>query len=182
MRKSEKAEIVEELRAALAANPAVILADYRGLTVKEISELRVRLAPMGVKVKVVKNTLLERALTDEQAPVKEYLKGPVAAAFVSGDYTVVLKEMSAFAKTHAELVFKGGWVEARAFDGKQMEVLATIPPREQLLSMLVTVMSAPLSNLVGTLQAVPRDLVLTLMSLAEQRGGGGEAVEAAAGA
>ncbi len=182
MRKSEKAGVVEELRTALQEHGVVILTDYRGLTVKEISDLRRRLAPMGASVKVIKNTLMERALDETQEALKPYLKGPVAATFVSGDFTVVLKEMSAFAKTHAELVFKGGWVEARAFDGKQMEVLATIPPREQLLSMLVTVMSAPLSNLVGTLQAVPRDLVLTLMSLAEQRGGGGEAVEAAAGA
>lgn len=182
MRKSEKAEVVEELRAALEANSAVILADYRGLTVKEISELRTRLAPMGASVKVIKNTLMERALSEAQEPLKQYLKGPVAATFVTGDFTVVLKEMSAFAKTHAELAYKGGWVEARAFDGTQMAALATIPPREQLLGMLVSVMSAPLSQLVGTLQAVPRDLVLTLMSVAEQRGGGGEAAEAAAGA
>lgn len=120
------------------------------------------------------------ALDESQSDLKPYLKGPMAATFVDGDYTVVLKEMSAFAKTHDELKFKGGWVEARAFNGAQMAELATIPPREVLLSMLVSVMNGPLSQLVGTLQAVPRDLVLTLMSLAEQRGGG-EAAEAAAG-
>ncbi len=95
----------------------------------------------------------------------------MAATFVPGDFTVVLKEMSAFAKTHKQLEFKGGWVEARAFDAAQVAALATIPPREQLLGMLVSVLNAPLSQLVGTLQAVPRDLVLTLMSVAEKKGG-----------
>lgn len=181
MRKSEKAGVVKELRAALGEHTVVILTDYRGLTVKEIGELRTRLAPLGASVKVVKNTLLERALGDEQESLKPYLKGPVAATFVSGDFTVVLKEMSAFARTHDELKFKGGWVEARAFDGAQVAALAAIPPRRQLLGMLVSVLSAPLSQLVGTLQAVPRDLVLTLMALAEQRGGG-EVASADAGA
>ncbi len=179
MRKSEKAGVVEELRQAMQEHGTVILSDYRGLTVKEISELRTRLAPMGASVKVVKNTLLERALDESQQSLKPYLKGPLAATFVDGDFTVVLKEMSAFARTHTELAFKGGWVEARAFSGEQVAALATIPPREHLLSMLVSVMNGPLSQLVGTLQAVPRDLVLTLMSVAEQKGGG--AAEAAAG-
>jgi len=171
VRKQEKAGVVEELRAAMQEHGSVILTDYRGLTVKEITELRVKLAAMGVSVRVVKNTLLSRALTEEQQGLVEFLKGPVAATFVSGDPTAVLKEMSAFAKTHDELKYKGGWVEARAYSGPDIAALATLPPREQLLGMLVSVLNAPLSQLVGTLQAVPRDLVMTLLALAEQRAG-----------
>lgn len=171
MRKQEKAEVVEELRAAMQEHGSVILTDYRGLTVKEITELRIKLAAMGASVRVVKNTLLQRALTEEQQELVAFLQGPIAATFVPGDAGPVLKEMSAFAKTHDELKFKGGWVESRAYSGQDMVALATIPPREQLLGMLVSVLNAPLSQLVGTLQAVPRDLVLTLMALAEQREG-----------
>jgi large subunit ribosomal protein L10 len=171
VRKQEKAGVVEELRVAMQEHGSVILTDYRGLTVKEITELRVKLAAMGVSVRVVKNTLLSRALTEEQRGLAEFLKGPIAATFVPGDPAPVLKEMSAFAKTHDELKFKGGWVESRAYGGPDMAALATLPPREQLLGMLVSVLNAPLSQLVGTLQAVPRELVLTLMSLAEQREG-----------
>lgn len=171
MRKQEKAGVVEELRATMQERGNVILTDYRGLTVKELTELRVKLAAMGVSMRVVKNTLMLRALTEEQQGLAEFLKGPIAATFVSGDPAPVLKEMSAFAKTHSELQFKGGWVEARAYSGKDMAALATLPSREQLLGMLVSVLNAPLSQLVGTLQAVPRDLVLTLMALAEQREG-----------
>ena len=180
MRKSEKAGVVEELRAAMQEHDVVILTDYRGLTVKEISELRRKLAPIGASVKVIKNTLMERALEESQAALKPYLTGPVAATFISGDFTVVLKEMSAFARTHDELKFKGGWVEAHVYNGEQVAALATIPPREQLLGMLVSAMNAPLSQLVGTLQAGPRDLMLTLMSLVEQRGGGVETAAASA--
>jgi large subunit ribosomal protein L10 len=180
VRKSEKAEIVGELTTAMRENAAVILSDYRGLTVKEMSELRRRLAALGVNVRVVKNTLLRRALSEDQQGLADYLKGPMAATFVPGDFGPALREMTTFAKTHKQLAFKGGWIEARAFDGTQMTALADIPPREQLLGMLVSMLNAPLSQLVGTLQAVPRDLVLTLMSLAEKRGGGGEAEAAAA--
>ena len=180
MRKSEKAVIVEDLTVAMRENAAIILSDYRGLTVKEMSDLRRRLAALGVSLRVVKNTLLRRSLTEDQQGLVEYLKGPMAATFVPGDFGPVLREMTAFAKTHKQLEFKGGWIEARVFDGTQVASLADIPPREQLLGMLVSVLNAPLSQLVGTLQAVPRDLVLTLMSLAEQRSGGGEAEAAAA--
>jgi len=180
VRKSEKAEIVEDLKTAMESNAAIILSDYRGLTVKEISELRRRLAALGVNLRVVKNTLMRRALMEEQQGLAAYLKGPMAATFVPGEFGPVLKEMTAFAKTHKQLEFRGGWVDARAFDGAQVAALADIPPREQLLGILVSTLNAPLSQLVGTLQAVPRDLVLTLMSLAEKRGGGGEAEAAAA--
>lgn len=169
MRKQEKEQVVAELHAAVQAHGSVILTDYRGLTVKELTELRRRLAGLGVSLRVVKNTLLKRALSEDQQGLAEFLKGPVAATFVSGDPAPVLKEMSAFAKTHDELAFKGGWVEARVYSGVEVASLATMPPREQLLGMLVAVLSAPLSQLVGTLQAGPRDLMLTLMALAGQR-------------
>jgi len=178
VRKSEKGEVVEDLRAAMQQCGSVILTDYRGLTVKEITELRVKLAGLGVSLRVVKNTLLQRALSEEQQGLAEFLKGPIAATFVPGDPAPVLKEMSAFAKTHDELQFKGGWVEARAYSGADVAALATLPPREQLLGRLVSVLNAPLSQLVGTLQAVPRDLVLTLMALVEQREGAAAAAAA----
>jgi len=171
MRKQEKQAVVEDLRAALQQPGSIILTDYRGLTVKEITELRTRLAALGASVRVVKNTLFGRSLSEEQQGLTALLEGPTAATFAPGDPTPVLKEMSAFAKTHAELKFKGGWVEAHVFGGAEIAALATLPPREQLLGMLVSVLNAPLSQLVGTLQAVPRDLVLTLMSVAQQREG-----------
>ncbi len=171
MRKQEKAEVIDDLKDKLRDHSCVILTDYRGMTVKDMAELRRTLARFGATMQVVKNTLLARSLPEEQRGLAQYLKGPVAATFVSGDYGALLKEMTNFARTHPQLEFRASWVDARAFGPQDTTTLATLPSREQLLSMLVTTLSSPLSGLVGTLQAVPRDLVLTLMSLVEQRGG-----------
>ncbi len=99
----------------------------------------------------------------------------MAATFCASDYGAVLKEMTNFARTHPQLALKASWVDGRAFGPQDTTALATLPGREQLLGMLVSVMSAPLSGLVGTLQAVPRDLMLTLMSVVEKKGGAAEA-------
>jgi large subunit ribosomal protein L10 len=171
VRKQEKAEVIQGLKERLRGHDCVILADYRGLTVKEMGELRRAVAKFGATMQVVKNTLLQRSLSEEQRGLAQYLQGPLAATFVSGDYGALLKEMTTFARAHPQLEFRASWVDARVFGPQETATLATLPSRDQLLSMLVTTLSSPLSGLVGTLQAVPRDLVLTLMSLVEQRGG-----------
>ncbi len=171
MRKQEKAGVVADLQGKLRGHAFVILTDYRGLTVKDMADLRKALAKYGAVVQVVKNTLLRRSLTEGQEGLAPYLKGPLAATFASGDYGALLKEMTTFARTHPQFEFRGSWVDARAFGPQETAVLATLPSREQLLGMLVATLSSPLSGLVGTLQAVPRDFMLTLMSLVEQRGG-----------
>jgi len=99
------------------------------------------------------------------------MEGPVAVTLVSGDPMAVLREMRRFASAHEQLAFKGGWVEEQLLDGDQLVELASLPPREQLLAWLLAALSGPLAQLVGTLQAVPRDLALTLAALAKQREG-----------
>ena len=94
----------------------------------------------------------------------------------------VLKSMSVFAKTHSELDFKGGWIERRSVDGRQVVEISALPPREELLARLLASMQGPLVYLVATLQAVPRDLVLTLQALVEKRGGVPAPEEASASA
>ena len=178
MRKAEKGQVIAELESVLAAQPHIIVTGYRGLTVKELTELRRTLARFGATVRVVKKTLFQRALgSGARAGLAQHMEGPVAVTFVSRDAVGVLKEMDAFARAHSQLEFRGAWVESQLFDGKQVGELATLPPREELLGRLVGVLCAPLSQLVGTLQAVPRDLVLTLQAIARQRE---EAVAAAA--
>lgn len=179
MRKAEKGQLVAALQEALQEQPHLIVTGYRGLTMKEMTELRRALAKLGGRLQVVKKTLFRRALGEEaRAGLADYLEGPVAVTFVSGDAVSVLKEMSAFARTHDELAFKGGWVESHLFDGQQLAELASLPPREVLLGRLAGVLSAPLSQLVGTLQAVPRDLVLTLQAIVRQREEAGAAASA----
>ena len=170
MRKAEKGQVIAELESVLAKQPHIIITGYRGLTVKDMTQLRRSLAKLGANVRVVKKTLFRRALgDDDRAGLTAHMEGPVAVTFVTGDAVGVLKEMSAFAKTHSPLELRGGWVESQLFDAAQVVELSTLPPRDELLGRLVGVLSAPLSQLVGTLQAVPRDLVLTLQAVAKQR-------------
>jgi len=170
VRKAEKQEVVAELEELLSQPGAVVLTDYRGLKVKELGQLRRLLAKAGGRTRVVKNTLLRRALGEgERAALAAFLEGPVAMTVVPGDALALLKEITTFARTHQQLALKGGWVENRVFSGAELTEMATLPPREELLGRLAGVLSAPLSQLVGVLQAVPRDLVLTLQALAKQK-------------
>ena len=170
MRKAEKGQVIAELERMLEPGPHIIITGYRGMKVKELTELRRTLSKLNARMRVVKKTLFQRALgSDERSGLAQHMEGPVAIIFVQGDAVGVLKEMSTFARTHQQLEFRGGWVESQLFDGAQVAELATLPPREELLGRLVGVLSAPLSQLVGTLQAVPRDLMMTLQAVARQK-------------
>lgn len=172
MRKSEKQEVVANFQNALESASGLILSGYRGLTVKDMMELRRAITAAGGEMRVVKKTLFFRAVEGRsEAAVQEYMDGPVAVTFVSGDTVAVMKVMDTFAKAHDELEFKGGWIEGDAFDAKQMTAIAKLPPREELLAIFMASLQSPLVKLVGVLQAVPRDLVLTLQALAEKQSG-----------
>lgn len=172
MRKSEKEVVVAEMQQALRGNPDIILLEYRGLTVKAMQQLRRAVAAAGGSVRVIKNRLLARALGDgAQAGLKEFLTGPIAVALAGGRPLAVLKEIAAFARTNERLKLRAGVVEQRLFDGAQLAELAELPPRDELLARLAGSLSAPLSQLVSALQAVPTELVLTLQALAQQREG-----------
>jgi large subunit ribosomal protein L10 len=161
---------VAGLEEALRQGPQVVLSGYRGLSVKEMGQLRRAVRGAGGELRVVKKTLFRRALGEgEQSGLARYMEGPVAVTFVSGDAIAVLKEMQAFARAHEAFEFKGGWVDNRLLAGNQLVELAALPPREELLARLLACLSAPMARLVGVLQAVPRDLVLTLEALARQR-------------
>lgn len=170
MRKSRKEEVVAEFTAALQEAEHVVLTDYRGLSVKEMTELRRAVREAGGRLRVMRNSLFLRALAgSEQTGLAEFLIGPVAATFVSGDPAPLLRAMTVFARRHEQLAFKGGWVDSRVYGAADMETLANLPPREQLLAILLASLSAPISQLAAILQAIPRDLVLTLQALAAQK-------------
>jgi large subunit ribosomal protein L10 len=172
LRKAEKEQLVAEMRSALDDAGHLILSTYRGLTVKEITELRRAIRSAGGKMQVVKKRLFRRALEGrDEAGLTEYMEGPIAVTFVSGDPAVVLKGMESFADTHDPLQFIAGWIDSQLFDGSQVTELASLPARDVLLAQLLSTMLGPLSQLASVLEAVPRDLVLTLKALAEQRAG-----------
>ncbi len=179
MRKAQKEELVARFEQLLQEGRHFILSGYRGLDVKEMLQLRRAIGGAGGQLRVVKKSLFQRALGEgEKSGLAQHMEGPIAVTFVSGDPGAVLKEMQTFARAHEELAFKGGWVDDELLDGEQLAELASLPSREELLGRLLATLSAPLAEFVGVLQAVPRDLVLTLGALAKQRE---ETAEAAAG-
>ncbi|MDI3257807.1 MAG: 50S ribosomal protein L10 [Kyrpidia sp.] len=168
--RQEKVQAVEELAAKLREAKAAIVTDYRGLNVAEMTELRKRLREAGVDYKVVKNTLTRRATRAAQAEVlDQHLVGPTAIAFGFEDVVVPAKILSEFAKDHKALEIKGGLVEGRLVDAAGVDALAKLPPREGLLSMLLSVLQAPMRNFAYAVKQVAEH---------KESAGGGAPVEA----
>lgn len=150
-----KKAIVEEISSKFSNAASVILFDYRGLTVEEVSELRRQFREAGVEYKVYKNTLVKRALQDKNADAFEALmEGPNAIAFGYEDPITPAKIGSEFAKKHKALELKAGIVEGEFLDEERVKELAAIPSREVLIAKLLGSFKAPVSNFAYLLQAI----------------------------
>ncbi|MCY0887442.1 MAG: 50S ribosomal protein L10 [Alicyclobacillaceae bacterium] len=144
----EKAQQVDEIVERLSRSKATVVTDYRGLTVAEVTELRKQLRDAGIDFQVLKNTLARRATAlTSLSDLDEYLKGPTAIAFSYDDPVRPAKILSDFARRHKALELKGAVVEGRVIDAQGVSELATLPSREGLLSMLLSVLQAPMRNL-----------------------------------
>ena len=153
---------VAEIQGKLAKAHAVILADYRGLTVAELTELRRALRAQQMEMKVYKNRLVRQALKGTVEGLDGQLTGPTAVTFSYGDPVAPAKILATFAKAHAKLQLKGGLVEGEVVDKLKVTQLAALPSREELLTKLVFVLNSPITGLVrvlnGTLQGLPNVL------------------------
>ena len=179
----EKVAIVDEVKGRLESAEAVMVTEYRGLTVDAISQLRINLRPAGGSYKVYKNTLVRRAAEGINEEFTELLVGPTALAFTetapdgeAGDVVTVAKALKDFAKDNPNLVVKGGLFEGSFIDAAGLEQLAEIEPREVLLAKLAGMIAAPMTQLAGLLQALPRDMAYGLKALIDQGGAPGAPV------
>jgi large subunit ribosomal protein L10 len=162
MQRSEKERVVEQLAERLRSAETLMVADYRGLTMPEIDELRSRLLEAGARFTVVKNTLTK--LAAEQAgttDVLELIDGPTAIAFLEadGDPVAVAKVLNETSRAHDVLVIRGGVVEGTVVGDAEIKRLATLPPADVLRAQLVGAVGAPLTTVVGLFTAPLRDLV-----------------------
>jgi large subunit ribosomal protein L10 len=165
----EKVQAVVELRELLAAS-AIILADYQGLDVKGISELRKKLREAGTGCRVVKNTLFKLAASDTAAaPLAEALVGPTAIMYTDDDPVAAAKALKDFGKAVKPVHVKSGLVDGHVLDAAQLEELAMIPPKQQLYAMVVGGLQSPITKLVGTLQSMIGRLAMTLQGVAEKK-------------
>ena len=168
----QKVAVVTEVRERLDAAEAAILTEYRGLTVAELASLRRVLRTAGGDYKVYKNTLVKLAISGgRHEALAPLLEGPTAIAFVSGEVSAAAKALRDYARTYPSLVIKGGLHGEGFLSAQDLSALADLPPRDVLLAQVAGTIAAPLRQLAGLLQALPRNLAYGLSALLDERGG-----------
>lgn len=176
MNKDQKAIVVQDLTNRFGETPTFFVADYRGLDMPEITELRSRLREANAQFSVVKNTLARRAAQDAGLEgVADLFTGPTAVAFVQGDAAAVAKALKEFGKTREGILeLRGGLMDGNLVDAAQVKDIAELPPREVILAMLLSAVNAPAQQLVGAINAPARDIVSLLGNWIEKRKEAGE--------
>ena len=168
----EKVAVVDEVRARFANADAVLLTEYRGMTVSALAALRRQLRPSGGEYKIYKNTLVRFAARELGVEGSDELfVGPTAIAFVKGDAAAVAKSLRDFARVNPSLVVKGGLLGTKVLSPAEVTTLAELPSRETLLAQLAGALQAPIQQFAGLLQALPRNFAYGLKALIEKSGG-----------
>ena len=169
LNRSEKEAVISDVTSLAATAQTLVIAEYRGITVADMTKLRTTARDSGVTLSVLKNTLARRAVAGSALEVvADQMTGPLIYSF-SVDAVAAAKVVSEFAKTNDKLVIRGGAFAGKALDVNGVKQLASIPSKEVLLAQLLGLMQSPISRTARVLAA-----------LAEQRGGGEVAAEAAA--
>ena len=154
----EKVEIVADVRGRLESSDAVLFTEYRGLNVSEMAELRAALSPVGATYKIYKNTLTRVAARDLELDIEDYLLGPTGLTFIDGDPAAVAKVLDGYRKSHEVFVIKGGLLGDVMITPDGVRKLASLPPREELLSKLGGLVQAPMAQMAATLAAPLQEL------------------------
>ena len=169
-KKAEKAATVADITARLKASSTAVLADYRGMTVGQMRELRSKLRGGGIEMVVVKNTLARRAARAAgYEPLSAELVGPVAMLFAVDDVSAPARILNEYIRANRKMVIKAGLLEGQVINADAVTELADLPSREVLLSRLLGAMQAPLGNLASVLQAPIVKLARTLDALRSQK-------------
>ena len=177
--RADKASAVAELSEQFRSSSATVLTEYRGLTVRQITDLR-RSLGRETRYAVAKNTLAKRAAADAGiAGLDGLFTGPTALAFVSGDPVEAAKSLREFAKAHPLLVIKGGVFEGRAISAAEVSRLADLESREVLLAKLAGAMKANLSKAAALFQAPLSQAIRTVAALQDKREKGSAAADPA---
>ncbi len=166
--RAEKPSIVEDLRNKLNGSPFLFVADYTGLTVQRFGELRTRLAGVGARCHVVKNTFLRRAAKDVGLPELGELQGQTAIVLGDKDVAAAAKVLKGFAAEFQKPAIKTGIVDRVVVSSEQIKAIADLPAREVMLSILLGTLQAPASRLVRVLNEPATALARVLKAKADQ--------------
>jgi large subunit ribosomal protein L10 len=167
MNRTEKEGFVENFRERLQESPAIFLTDFTGLDVKSMTVLRAELKKNGAEYLVVKNRLLIRALEGMEIPdLSDWLTGPTGVVLGHSGPVEAAKTITDFAKQHDDRpAFKVAVLDKALLNASQIEQLAKLPPKDQLLAMLAGALEAPLAALAGAMEAKPQEMVVLMKAL-----------------
>ncbi|MFH1196390.1 MAG: 50S ribosomal protein L10 [bacterium] len=161
MNKTEKAEIISEIKDLIGKSSSIYLMDYHGIKVEDISNLRREFGKEGVNYKVFKNTFFKKAI-DEVGGYEKFndlLVGMTGAAFIEENFVAPAKIIKKYAKTSDKFKFKGCYIEKDFYGKDQLDELASMPTKAEMMSSIIGSIAAPASGIVGAINAVIRDLV-----------------------
>ena len=173
----EKVETVEEFKTRLAGAKTVLVTEYRGLTVQQLSDLRKQLRGVSASYKVMKNRLAKLAMTDSDlSKLGPHLKGPTGMVISKEDPVVVAKALHTFARTNQALAIKAGFIEGQVLPPADLKALSELPTKDAIRAQIIGAIQGPLTQLVSLLQAPQREIAYVL----SERGKNAPAEEAAA--
>ncbi|MBI1757283.1 MAG: 50S ribosomal protein L10 [Fimbriimonas ginsengisoli] len=166
---AEKEKTIAQAKDWYTRSVGVVFTDYRGLKVRELQHLRTALKAKGGELHVVKNTLFRLAAGEDIQKIPEEMhNGPTAIAFLYGGEAEGAKAILDYAKFNKSLKIKGGFFGGQALAAKQVEALASLPPRDVLIAQLIGTIVAPLTQLIGTVEALYADPIRTVYAAADK--------------
>ncbi|MDQ3675210.1 MAG: 50S ribosomal protein L10 [Actinomycetota bacterium] len=173
MNREQKAAVIEEIAVQITESDAVFAVDYRGISVQQAAELRGKLRDADASLRIVKNTLTERAADRAGAQtLKELLEGPTALTFVRGDAATAAKAMADYARATSLLAFKGGIMDGQPLAAAQISAIARLPSRDVLNAQFVNIVASPLTGLVTSLSNLISGLARQLSQVAAKKESG----------
>jgi len=165
----QKQAVVAEVAKAVAGAQAIVMAENRGMPVADMTQLRAKARASGVYFRVVKNTLVRRAVAETPfSALADKMVGPLAYG-IGSDPVAVAKVLNDFAKAHEKFVIAGGAMPGQVMSAKEIAALASLPSREELLAKLLGTMQAPIAKFVRTMNEVPAKFARTLAALRDAK-------------
>jgi len=177
----EKVETIEDFKTRLDGAKTVLVTEYRGLTVQQLSDLRKQLRGVSASYKIIKNRLAKLAMTDSDlSKLGPHLKGPTGMVISKEDPVAVAKALHTFARTNQALAIKAGFIEGQVLPPADLKALSELPTKDAIRSQIIGAIQGPLAQLVGLLQATQRDLAYVLAERGKNAPAEAAAPEAAA--
>jgi len=171
MNRNEKTEVISEVKEMIENSSAIYLTDYSGINVEDVSNLRNQFRNEGVRYKVYKNTLFKRALEEsgKYDKLADHLIGMTSFAFASENLVAPAKIIKKYFDDDKKLSLKACYIEDEYFDGDQLKTLAALPSKDELIAGIMASLDSPASGIVGSINAVMRDLVSVIDEVAKTK-------------